>query len=207
MNAVIEATKVSEPAVIEAWLLERGQAFNFDANALVALADAGVPSRVTDALVAVSNPKAFAVARPDGRRNDDSDIVGRRILVPMDPSYGWGGRYGYGYGYGLGYSPYDYYGYGSYGRYGPGYYYPPVVIVSPGTVVGGTSSGHGQVIKGRGYTQNETGSSSSSSSARPASSSTGSPSSSGSSSSSGTQSSTPAPAPAQTETRTAKPRP
>jgi len=34
----------------------------------VRLADAGVPARVTDAMIAVSNPNVFAVGHPDATR-------------------------------------------------------------------------------------------------------------------------------------------
>jgi hypothetical protein len=162
-SAVIEASRSVTPGVVQAWLLERGQAFSLDAAELVRLADAGVPARVTDAMVAVSNPKVFAVARPEARsrdsRLDDDDIVGRRIYVYMDPMYspyGWGyAPYGYGYGYGrYGYSPLGYgggYGYGS-GYYGAGYF-PPIVILTPGQ-----AQTRGQAVKGRGYTQTDPGS-------------------------------------------------
>jgi hypothetical protein len=162
-SAVIEASRVVTPAVVQAWVLERGQLFSLDAAELVRLADAGVPAQVTDAMVAVSNPQVFAVARPEtrSRARVDDDVVGRRIYVYMDPRYspyGWGyAPYGYGYDYGrYGYSPLGYgggYGYGS-GYYGAGYY-PPVVIVNPGQA----QAGRGQAVKGRGYTQTSPGSS------------------------------------------------
>ena len=164
-SAVIEASRAVSPAVVQAWLLERGQAFSLDAAELVRLADAGVPARVTDAMVAVSNPEVFAVARPevqprDRRLADDDDVVGRRIYVYMDPSYspyGWGyAPYGYGYGYGrYGYSPLGYgggYGYNS-GLYGYPGYLPPVVILNPGQ-----AQARGHAVKGRGYTQTDPGS-------------------------------------------------
>jgi hypothetical protein len=162
--AVIEASHIATPAVVEAWLLERGQIFPLDAHELVRLADAGVPPRVTDAMVAVSNPGVFAVARPEAAarsgsgRTDEDDVVGRRVYVYMDPAYSpyrWGYT-PYGYGYGYGYGPYGYapLGYGGYG-YGPGYYgYPgyvtPGVIVNPQQPVV-----RGHAVKGRGYTQGE----------------------------------------------------
>jgi hypothetical protein len=171
-SAVIEASRSVTPAVVQAWVLERGQQFSLDAAELVRLADAGVPANVTDAMVAVSNPQVFAVARPETRSRDrrleDDDIVGRRIYVYMDPlysPYGWGyAPYGYGYGYGrYGYSPLGYgggYGYGA-GYYGAGYF-PPVIIVNPGQ-----AQARGQAVKGRGYTQTDPGSGSST--AQPAS--------------------------------------
>lgn len=159
-SAVIEASRAVAPAVVQAWLLERGQVFALDAAELLRLSDAGVPAQVTDAMVAVSNPKAFAVARPEtsarDRRLADDDVVGRRIYVYMDPlysPYGWGYTpYGYGYGYGqYGYSPLGYggYGYGS-GLYGYPGYLPPVVILNPGQ-----AQARGHAVKGHGYTQTD----------------------------------------------------
>jgi hypothetical protein len=213
--AVIEASRAVTPAVVEAWVLERGQTFSLDAKALVQLADAGVPARVTDAMVAVSNPAVFAVARPENQardaRRDDDDIVGRRIYVYMDPAYspyGWGyAPYGYGYGYGrYGYSPLGYgggYGYGSYGY--PGYV-PPIVIVTPGQ-----AQGRGTAVKGRGYTQSDPGSTTATPSSSRASERTATerPSSSGSSSSQPARSEPARSEPARSEPapRTAHPKP
>jgi hypothetical protein len=207
--AVIEASRSATPAVVEAWLLERGQIFPLDGNELVRLSDAGVPARVTDAMVAVSNPNVFAVARPDaGSRNraraEEDDVAGRRIYVYMDPAYspyGWGyAPYGYGYGR-YGYSPLGYGGYG----YGSGYYggyVPPVVIVMPGQPVS-----KGRMVRGQGYTESEPGS------ARPAhpreAQSPSGSSSSGSTSSQPARTETPRSEPARSEPaqRTAHPKP
>ncbi|HEY2025596.1 MAG TPA: hypothetical protein VGG78_01220 [Gemmatimonadaceae bacterium] len=148
-TAVIEASRVSTPAVVEAFVLERGERFSLDKYDLVALADAGVPGRVTDAMIAVSNPQAFAVAHNDGRAARDNalddDVVGRRIPVYMEPSYGY---YPYGYGYGY-YN--NFYGYNNYYGYGygyPGYYYgSPIIVVN-----GSNPTQRGRLVKGHGYT-------------------------------------------------------
>jgi hypothetical protein len=158
-SAVVEASRAADSTVVAAWLLEREQRFTLDAKALVQLADAGVPGAVTDALVAVSNPGAFHVARASA--SVDSlpleRVAGRRrvsaMAVPYDPwtwgmygldSYRYGSPYGYGYGYG-----YSGYGYG----YGNGYYggYAPPIIIVNGRDQGATATG--QMVKGRGYTQ------------------------------------------------------
>ncbi len=123
LTAVIEASHAADSAVVAAWLMEREQRFNIDAKTLVQLADAGVPGAVTDALVAVSNPSVFHVARASaGDRDGDCEPLHRRpprerrrvsaMGVPYDP-WSWGYL---GYGYPIGYG----YGYGSlgYGRYG-----------------------------------------------------------------------------------------
>ena len=212
-RAVIEASKKATPSVVEAWLLERGQRFTLDASTLVQLADAGVPARVTDALVAVSNPQQFAVAHPtpDVQYNrTEDDVTGRRIPVflappPYDP-FGWGysSYYGYGYPYGYGYGSRYGYPYGGFGGY---YGYPyyggaPVIVVPGGTVPGGSG---GRMVKGQGYRPG-VGSGSTGRTARPRNQpapsdtrSSGTSSSSGSSSSGSSQ-------PAST-TRTARPRP
>jgi hypothetical protein len=209
-TAVAEASKAVDASVVEAWLLERGQRFALNANALVALADAGIPSRVTDAMVAVSNPGAFQLARaePANRydgNNDGEYRSGRRIPVYLDPYDPWGYGYGYSpygynrygqYGYGYG-SPYGY-GYGNYGGYGG-----PIIIVT-GSQSGGTANlSNPQSVKGRGYTQNNP----SASNGRSASPSTQSSSSGSSTSTSSSGQSAPQAQPQPSEQRTAKPRP
>jgi hypothetical protein len=67
-------------------LMESGQRFAFDAGALSQLADAGVPARVTDAIV---NASREAVAE---RRGDDREHVVEHVVTVYDP---W--VYGYGY--------------------------------------------------------------------------------------------------------------
>lgn len=201
--AVIEASKAAAPAVVEAWILERGQTFGLDADELVRLADAGVPARVTDAMVAISNPQHFAVARPDDRASrrraplDDEEISGRRIYVYMDPLYS---PYRWGYSpYGYGDDPYGYsrrgYGYGS-GYYGYPGYVAPIVVVTPQPQVQ-----RGQMVKGRGYTPSSSAGTTTPTATPRASTSSG-------SSSSGSTGSQPARSdPPASEPRTAHPRP
>ena len=207
-TAVTEASKTADAGVVEAWLLERGQRFALNANTLVALSDAGIPSGVTDAMVAVSNPGAFQLARtePANRSNandEGEERYGRRVPVYVDPYDPWG----YGYSR-YGYSRYGQYGYGSqYGNgYGPYYggYSGPIIIVT-GNQSGGTATvTNPQVVKGRGYTQN----SGTASSGRSASENTGSSQSSqsASGSSSGQSSSQPQAQSQPSTQRTAKPR-
>lgn len=208
-TAVTEASKAADASAVEAWLLERGQRFALNANTLVALSDAGIPSGVTDAMVAVSNPGAFQLARtePANRsdaNNEGEERYGRRVPVYVDPYDPWG----------YGYSRYDYNRYGQYGygsQYGNGYgpyyggYSGPIIIVtgsqSGGTATGGTP----QVVKGRGYTQNSGNSSSGRSSSENTGSSQSSQSASGSSS--GQSSSQPQAQSEPSTQRTAKPKP
>jgi hypothetical protein len=160
-SAVIEASRSADSTVVAAWLLEREQRFALDSKTLVQLADAGVPGAVTDALVAVSNPAVFRVARASAPSDSLplATVSSRRrtsaMVVPYDPwmwgtygldSYRYGYPYGYGYGYGYGYSGYGYgYNNGYYGGYAP-----PIIIVT-GREPGAAAAG--QMVRGRGYTQ------------------------------------------------------
>jgi len=145
---VIDATRQLDPAVVQAWLVERGQRFDLDGKQLVALADAGVSGPVTDAMVALSYPEHFELQRApvssiysEGplTRMDSAQIANEFLYsecaLGYDPfwnsSCGFGysslysfGRYGLRYGYGR--SPYGY-GFGS-GYYGGYSYYLPVIL-------------------------------------------------------------------------------
>lgn len=158
---IVEAARTLDPVVLQAWLIERGDRFAFDARALLRLAEAGVPGSVTDVLVALSNPRYFAInrtplgndveVRGGARVATTPDRTGRRIYTDMyGAPYGLGlglGRYSlydrYGYYYGA--TPYSGYGYG-YGQY---FYRPPVIVMQPRG-----SDAQGRAVKGRGYTRN-----------------------------------------------------
>jgi hypothetical protein len=162
--AIAEAVKNADPKVVESWILEGDQRFKLDAQTLVAMADAGIPGNVTDAMIAASNPGAFQVARADNIRNDD--VRGNRVyggvMTPSscdpysryyDPyecrysgDYAYRSRYGYGYGSGYGY------GYGN-GYSNGGFYYPPVVIISGSP----SAEANAKAVKGHGYTQSGSG--------------------------------------------------
>lgn len=157
--AVAEAVSATTVGVAEAFVLERAQRFALDARTLVSLADAGVPARITDAMVAASNPRAFAVrgARPVVRDSLDNDIAGRRVYVTLDryaSPWDWGYD-PYSVRHGYRYDPYGRYGYGAYGY--PGYGYGGGVIIVRGSDDPGPSS-HGRMVKGRGYQAAGTGS-------------------------------------------------
>jgi hypothetical protein len=226
-NDIIDATRQLDPLVVQAWLVERGQRFDLDAKQLVALADAGVPGAVTDAMIAVSYPQHFDLQRApvssvyaEGllTRADSARIANNYLFsecsLGYDPFWyspcGFGSSalysYGrYGYRYGSGYSPYGY-GYGN-GYYGNGYYggylfYVPVIVDR--TAV----ESHGQAIKGRGYTRgSSSGSSGSAGGSRSSGSSGSSESSGGGSSSSGSSGSSGSSSGGSSTGRTAHPRP
>jgi hypothetical protein len=174
-NAVIEAGKFLSPPAVEAWLAELEQDFHLDEKTLIRLADAGVAPSVIDVMVAVSNPKVFAV-RPTGTgfTLGESDSLATRRAArsndcvspvidpwawyaydPCDPydRYYRSRRFGYGYRY----DPYYYgsgaYGYGGYGYGGYGYggYGGPVVIIVRGSE-NDLERGHGKMTRD-GYTR------------------------------------------------------
>jgi hypothetical protein len=125
--AVIDASRNADSSAVAAWLIDRGQGFNVDARELVALSDAGLPGNVTDAMVALSYPKAFALNHPDNVEGvaAGEDVAGAElerakapnVQVIMAPAYA---PFSYAP---FGFSPYDYYGYSPYG-YSP-YGYSP----------------------------------------------------------------------------------
>ena len=175
---VIDASRELDADVLEAWLVENGDGFAIDARRLAAMADAGVPGRVIDVVVALTYPRRFAIDRPAAGAGDvsarpevadtargaglqardprvcrDYSALTRRCYDDVPPGYS---PYGGGYG-GYGYSPYGYstlgyspYGWGSgIGGWGHGYGYDrPPVIV-----VRGPDGSRGRVVKGRGYTR------------------------------------------------------
>jgi hypothetical protein len=213
---VVEASHQGDPAVVEAWLAEEGAGFPLNGKALLGLADAGVPPRVIDVMVAMSYPKVFTVAAPS-TQGEFAPVDASRRLPGVDTSYAYrqpyyGSAYApYGwdyyspyswspYGY---YSPYGYtpFGYNPYGPmwgggyFGGGYYGGGTIVIVPNSGTGGNPpKPHGRVVNGRGYTRSSGGNGNAQPETRRSSGSSGSgssssPSSSGRSSSSGSGSS------------------
>ncbi len=146
---VQDAAEHVDAAAVEAWVARRHPRFSLDGKRLVELADAGVPSRVIDVMIAVTYPRRFtlgggaAVAQAD--HDESRGTYGDRWVrggygAYFDPF--WQLRYGYPFGYGYGY------GYGGFGFTGYGFYpgYTPVVVD-----VGRATASHGRVVNGRGY--------------------------------------------------------
>jgi uncharacterized membrane protein YgcG len=223
-STIVEAARALDTAAMQAWLVERHEAFNLTAATLVSLADAGVPGSVTDVMVAATYPDEFHFSRgpapttmmdlspTDSARIANDYLYGRRNCDPLSyySPFDWGVnpcstyygayRYGFGYpgyrfGYGYGYSPFGYGGYG----YGPAFY--GGVYTGPVVIVSNTEQPHGRAVKGQGYTRGGSSSSGSSSGSSSSTSSGGSSASSGSSSSSSGSSSS------SSSGRTAHPRP
>ena len=193
LEQVRDASKEVHPRAIEALLLASKQQFDLSGKKLLALADAGVPTYLIDAVVAVSNPDRFEVKDRaatfggDPREERSRSAYAGRYCDAWDD---WYDPWCRGYGYNR-YSPFGYYGFNNYGYGYYGGYYGLGFRGSPIIVVRGPEDG--QVTQRgsaspRGYTngRSSTGSTSSSS-ARGTSG--GSSSSSGSSSGSATTSS------------------
>jgi hypothetical protein len=151
LDDITEASKHVDAAVVETWIIERGQAFSIDGKTLANLASAGVPGSVTDVMIGVSYPERFVVGRepsPAGR-----SVVSQTSTYPSGYvySYGYDYRYPYDpYGYG-GYYGYGNYGYGNYNRYYSTYYDSPVII--SGRSREKEEVPHGKMVNGQGYTR------------------------------------------------------
>jgi hypothetical protein len=151
---VIDASRHVDAAVLEVLLTERGEPFTLDAKRLIALADAGVPSRVIDLMIALSNPNVFAInamsrmgervvstARGGGAGNGYDMVQANTLCSTFYPLYFYNSLYDCT---GL------YRGYDSPFGYGSGWYPAggvPVVYVGSG----GGSRPHGRVVNGQGY--------------------------------------------------------
>jgi len=158
-DAVVEASRHLDAAVVEAWLAERGDRFSLNAKRLVKLVDAGVPGRIIDLMVALAYPGAFSINRVSrqaervaGRRDSSGKAVSAPIAVVDRFCHAW---WDYFSPYGcspFGFSFYSPFGYGPYdGSYPQSY---AVVIVTRGDG-SFTPRSHGRVVNGRGYGQGD----------------------------------------------------
>ena len=201
---LVESTRQLDIDVVEAWLVERGGSFTLDATRLKTLAKAGVPSRITDLMIALSYPKAFAIDAVSHQGE-------RRVSTPEMYAGGPAGVPTPWYGDCLmeyqpfGYSSYYCDGFGRLYPYGYEFYprnYPVAIVFTGGTSGAGAGGGtaHGRVVNGRGYREGQRPSADVSNKGEPRS-PVGGWSSSGGSSPSSTSSS------GSGEQRTAKPRP
>ena len=178
---VLAVAKRAPAALTEAWLTETRQQFSVNGKELVRLADGGMPSRVIDLMIAISNPETFAVRTPSADRNRPMavDVITGGIASSRmrggcrrmdDFCYGPGGMGAWGLGWQYGLTPFDAYslryGYGGlYSPYGFGNgYYPgntPVIIVNRGDTGPAAPSNQGRAVRGGGYTRVNSGGSSS----------------------------------------------
>ncbi len=102
---VIDVAKHVDAPVAQAWLTEIGQGFDLDAKQLVRLADAGIPPRMIDLMVALSNPRSFVIQKAGSGGIERVNTVASRsnngrgafpmsgygaIPMGMWPNMGWG---------------------------------------------------------------------------------------------------------------------
>lgn len=112
-SAVIEASRMMDSSVVEAWVVASEQTFELGPTTLRQLADAGVPANVTEAMIAASDPGHRVGGRYAHYRRQPS------VWPAYDP---W--AYGYYRPFGKGYYDWAPYGY-RYARVG--YLYVPYV--------------------------------------------------------------------------------
>jgi hypothetical protein len=137
---------------LEALLVERGEAFDVNAETLLRLADAGVPGRVIDVVVALSYPERFLLNAGAVEEMQRERAYGAHPMAYAGPYRRWSmwdpffyDPFYYGSGM-YGYSPYGYFG---------GYYRPTTIIVQPRPPA--ESAPPGQAVRGRGYTRGGSG--------------------------------------------------
>lgn len=171
LSDVTEAAAQVDAPVLEALLVEREAAVRLNADALIALDDAGVAASTIDLMVAQANPEKFMIDRASGEavevpEEEAGERRGRYATYDYDPFwYGYPGYYGrnsrYGYGYGYGYGgfgdPYSYY-------WGRG---PQIIIINPGGDDDDSGRVSGRMVKGRGFVPNRGSSEGSRSSVNP----------------------------------------
>lgn len=159
VDDLVEASRELDAGVVEAWLVERNGSFTIDGRQLVALANAGVPSRITDLMVALSYPGAFridATSHQARRAETEESYAAGGAFYPVTPWYG-----SCAMDYMPFYSPsYCCDGFGSPYPYSYSYIrdYPVIIIYNGSGGSGGSGGGgesafarHGRVVNGRGY--------------------------------------------------------
>ena len=116
---VLEASRVLDAGVVDAWVFERAQRFDINSTDLAALVNLGVPARITNALGAVADTQSYVLAR--GAEDVSSDTHMSTYDQWYDMPLGWG--WGWGYGVPVGFGP----GFRHGRRYG--FYRPPIGVV------------------------------------------------------------------------------
>lgn len=184
-KALLDMSKNVDEQVTQAWLSEFGTATKLNARELVALADAGMPTAITDMMVAMANPERFQLRTrsPDAAASTQLSAADQmyaqrcNLDYRFDPRFDMSGslmseydrryclsRYGMGpfgyfdsWRYGLGYG-YNRYGYNGYN--GSNYYYgsQPIIIVTRNPD-GDIPLTRGRAVKGGGYSSGSSGSS------------------------------------------------
>jgi hypothetical protein len=128
---VLEASRVLDAAVVDAWILERAQQFDVTPTDVAALRNLGVPARITDALGAVTDAESFTFARGADEAPSSALTTSYDAWNAMPLGWGWG------WGYGV---PVRVRGAGYRNARPFGFYRPPIIIVR----------GHANRPRGRG---------------------------------------------------------
>ena len=118
---VLEASRALDPAVVDAWILERAQHFDITQTDLAALVNLGVPARIVDALGAVAEPEAYELARGSDEAPNAEHMSSYADSYGLPLGWGWGWGYGLPIGTRFGNN-----GFRNGHRFG--FYRPPIVI-------------------------------------------------------------------------------
>ena len=149
IDEIKDAALKLPPSTVEAAIIESDAAFPLNRKRLAELADAGVPGRIIDLMVATSFPNRFVVEKSApstaGLMPSDVDLgaEARSAKVAWYSSYYDWPYYYAPFGYSL-FNRYDLYYYGS-----PGY----IVVGNGPTIDQPQPSGQGRVVDGLGYTR------------------------------------------------------
>jgi hypothetical protein len=119
-DQVLDVASQAPAGLTEVWLAELGVGFELDGRALARLADRGMPPRVLDMMIAISNPRTFSVRPNDAMAQRG---LAANSIVEMPPSvsasrmsrcsffddfcYGPGGTGAWGLGWQYGYGAWD----------------------------------------------------------------------------------------------------
>jgi hypothetical protein len=150
INEIIEMTPKTASEVLEAALMEMRKPFPLDAKSLERLADAGVPPKIVDLMVAITYPDRFTVQRNTVAPREEPKPVYSSSGTFIGYPYPWSSL-GYWYPYDPffpfynAYSPFWWYGYWWWDY--PYYWGPPYY---PG---GGYGIDRGRLVAGDGYSR------------------------------------------------------
>jgi hypothetical protein len=148
---VLEASRALDPAVVDAWILERAQHFDITQTDLAALVNLGVPARIVDALGVVADPQAYELARgsDDAPNAEHMPSYADSYDLPLGWGWGWGYALPIGTRFGTRFG-----GTGFRNTHRFGFYRPPIVIARghDGRPRGRGEAGQGGYPRGGGRT-------------------------------------------------------
>jgi hypothetical protein len=142
---VLEASRTLDAAVVEAWIFEGAPHLDVTGTDVAALVSLGVPTRITDALREVVDPRPYADATP-GTADAAPGVA--RMESYYDESYALPLGWGWGWGYAIPVGTRFGHGFRDARRFG--YRRPPIVRGHDGRPRGRGEWGRGQVGSPRG---------------------------------------------------------